>query len=73
MLSNIAFISLAAIPLTPRALHCVPRLSRCNPTATFHPSSADRTNTYRLFSVSLIEALRTWNPLNSPVYDDLPK
>ena len=69
MLSKIAFVSLTAMPLTPNALTCVPLLSRCSPTATFQPSSSCKTNTYFLPSWSLILALRTCSPLNSPLCD----
>ena len=65
--SKIAFVSLAAMPLTPNALTCVPLRSRCSPTATFQPSSSCKTNTYLFPSWSRILALRTCSPLNSPL------
>ena len=45
MFSRIAFVSLTAMPLTPKALTWVPLLSRCSPTETFQPSSSCKTNT----------------------------
>ena len=57
--SSMALLSFCAIPLTPSARTCVPLLSLCRPTATFHPSSSCKTKTYRLPSVSRMLALST--------------
>lgn len=45
MFSRIAFASFMGSPLTPSALTCDPLLKRCNPTATFQPSSSCRMKT----------------------------
>ena len=65
--SRIAFVSLTAMPLTPKALTWLPLLNRCRPTATFQPSSSCSTTTYLLPSWSRMVALRTCIPLNSPL------
>lgn len=67
---KIPFVSFALIPLTPNARTCVPRRSRCSPTATFQPSSSCKTKTYRLPSRSRILARSTWSPLDSPLCEE---
>lgn len=59
--------SAAGIPFVPRALTCEPRLSRCNPTATFQLSPSSMMKTYFLPSGSRIEARRRCLPFRSPV------